>query len=378
MNEFSCKTYPPFELRVGGGLRSWNRNRSNGLELHGRVVAGNETLGGVSMKRKSRNLVNSHHIEANLTILKFVRQKGEAVSGFICRKPAIFDENVTCRLHDHHSSVRGELRSRFRVQASSASRPFALNPRIYCANLLFLIGLIISVSNPCLAEPEIVKVYTYHTHPPFITGENEGLTFDLAQYFSDESGQRFEFRVVSVSRPRLNKLIETPEAMIVPWVNPAWFKDIDETRYLWSNNSLLEDANGIISHVDRSLVYEEPSSIAGLIFGGIRGHRYTGIDDFIRHSKTTRRVDTDNHLSNFRKLSKGRIDVTLTPESAARYLMKDSEFANQLFLSPKPHSRYSRRVMVPQDRSDILAFIDKVLAASSGDESWSQMFMRYE
>lgn len=330
------------------------------------------------MQRNSQNLVNSIHFGGNPPNSKFVRQTGEAVSDFICKKPAICDEKTKSRPHHHHSSVQTEARSRLCLQVSSVSRLFASKHKIWCASLLFFIVIISSISHPSIAAPEIVIIYTYHTHPPFITGENEGLTFDLAQYFSDKSDQRFDFRVVSVSRPRLNKLIETSEAMIVPWVNPAWFKDNEETRYLWSKNSLMEDANGIISHMDRSLVYEEPSSIAGLVFGGIRGHRYTGIDDFISHSKTTRRVDTDNHLSNFLKLSKGRIDVTLTPESAARYLMKDSKIGDQLYLSPKPHSRYSRRVMVPNARIDILAFIDEVLDASQEDESWSQMFLRYE
>jgi len=246
------------------------------------------------------------------------------------------------------------------------------------AGLLLLVGLVLLAPNPLAAAPERVAVYTYHTHPPFITGEQEGLTFDLAKYLSEKSGGRFDFQVVSVSRPRLNEMIEGPDAMIVPWVNPAWFKDAEETRYHWSERPLMEDANGIISHRDRSLIYEGPSSLAGLIFGGIRGHIYTGIDDFIRNSETTRRVDADNHLANFKKLTKSRIGVTLTPESAARYLIKEHSFSEELYLSPEPHSRYSRRVMVPNGRSDIMAVINEVLAASRDDEAWSRMFERYQ
>lgn len=224
---------------------------------------------------------------------------------------------------------------------------------------------------------ETIGVLTYHTHPPFITGQKQGLTYDLADFLTRQSSGRFVFEVTPMSRPRLNKAIEQSEAAIVPWVNPAWFKDKAETRYLWSRRPLMEDANGIVSRQDARIDYDGPASLSGLTFGGIRGHVYTGIDPFIAQSNSTRRVDADNHLANFGKLKDGRIDVTLTPESAARYLIKEHGLEDILYISPKPHSSYQRRVMVPGGRTDLTAFVDELLSESSEDSEWHIIVERY-
>ncbi len=315
---------------------------------------------------------------ANPQPVKFVRHAGDAVSDFDREQSATWYDDERYR-HCHRSSPRPtDWNACQYAPLLSVFRATALRLRQCSAGLLLLVTLIFSTVNSLAAAPERVAMYTYHTHPPFITGKQEGLTLDLAKYLTEKSDGRFVFQVVSVSRPRLNMVLEKTDPIVVPWVNPVWFKDLDETRYLWSKNVLMEDANGIISHRDRSLIYEGPSSLSGLRFGGIRGHNYTGIDDFIRNSETTRRVNADNHVANFQKLKKGRIDVTLTPESAARYLIKEHSLSEDLYLSPKPHSRYSRRMMVPNARDDIMAFINEVLAASGDDEAWSQMFERYQ
>ncbi len=228
------------------------------------------------------------------------------------------------------------------------------------------------------AAVEDIPILTYHTHAPFIVTESEGLTYDFAEYLNSKAAGKYNFQVVPMSRPRLNKLIEKPDVFIVPWVNPVWFKDKSESRYLWSDRPVMEDGNAIISRSDRKLVYDGPASIGGLVFGGIHGHVYSGIDDFIDDSEVTRRVDTDNHFANFEKLRKKRIDVTLTPESAARFLIKQHELSDELYISPKPHTRYARRIMVLNNREDILSFINGVLAGSSSDSEWAALFDRYQ
>ena len=222
------------------------------------------------------------------------------------------------------------------------------------------------------AAAEKVTVLTYHTHPPFIVGAKQGLTYDLAAYLNDHSGDRYEFEVRSMSRPALNKLIEMPLAGIVPWVNPVWFMDQAETKYLWSTLELMRDGNAVVSRSDRRVVYDGPESLAGMTLGGIRGHMYEGIDAYIRDKKSLRRVDADRHLDNFQKLLEGRIDVTLTPESAAIYLIKREGLGDKLFVSPNPHSRYERRIFVTDHRKDIRNYIDKVLSGAAAQEDFRQ------
>ena len=228
-----------------------------------------------------------------------------------------------------------------------------------------------------LAAAEKVMVLTYHTHPPFIVGARQGLTHDLAAYLNEHSGGRYEFEVRSMSRPALNKSIEMPLVCIVPWVNPVWFKDQAETKYLWSTQVLMRDGNAVVSRSDRRVVYEGPASLAGMTLGGLRGHLYEGIDAYIRDKKSLRRVDADRHLDNFQKLLKGRIDVTLTPESAALYLIKREGPGAKLFISPNPHSRYERRFFVTDQREDIRKYINEALSGAAAQEEWSAILERY-
>lgn len=226
--------------------------------------------------------------------------------------------------------------------------------------------------------PQVIPVYTYHTHPPFITGTGRGLSYDLAAYFSAQSKGRFHFTVKPMSRARVNKMIAESKTGIVPWVNPAWFKDKQERKYMWSKGSLMEDGNGLISHQEGKVVYEGPQSLEGLIFGGVRGHAYVGIDDYRETGKTLRRVDAENHIDNFRKLVKQRIDVTITPLSGAEYLIKKEGLQDQLFISPTLHSQYKRRVMIINSQAEIGAFVDSLLEKMVADPHWLEIMNRYQ
>lgn len=240
-----------------------------------------------------------------------------------------------------------------------------------------LLALLLSIPGMARAAAKQIGLYTYHTHAPFIIDQKTGLSYDLAAYLSQKSNGRYVFKVVPMSRPRLNKMLEQGGDFLVPWVNPAWFKDRAERKYLWSRSVLMADANGIVSHKRLPITYLGPASLSGLVFGGIRGHNYTGIDDFIAASEASRRVDSDNHLTNFRKLMKGRIQVTLTPESAARYLIGEHGFGEELFLSPSPHSRYRRGLLSPKGNAAVMAYIDGLSAEFGNDPEWSRIRGRY-
>lgn len=226
------------------------------------------------------------------------------------------------------------------------------------------------------AEPQIVTLYTYHTHPPFITGTGEGLTFDLAAFLTDRSNGKFIFNVVLSSRPRINRLIESDRWGIVPWVNPKWFKDPDKSVYLWSERALMEDANAIISHKRKPINYKSAEALDGMTFGGIKGHKYTGIDDFISQGGNLRRLDAANHLDNLNKLLRGDIDVMLMPHSGALFSIAKHDFTQETYFSPTPHSRYDRRFLVINHRRNLRRLLDDILG-NFGDE-WSTIVARYE
>ncbi len=240
---------------------------------------------------------------------------------------------------------------------------------------LLLVLLVVAPGGRAAAEK--VMVFTYHTHPPFTVGAKRGLTSDLAAYLTGHSGGLYTFEVREMSRPALNKRIDMALAGMVPWVNPVWFKDQEESKYLWSAQALMHDGNAVISRSDRRVVYKGPASLGGMILGGLKGHLYAGIDDYIRETKSVRRVDTNRHLDNFRKLLKGRIDVTLTPKSAALYLIKREGLGDKLFVSPHLHSQYERRFFVTNQRQDIRAYIDQAFSGAAAQEEWNAILQRY-
>ena len=132
-----------------------------------------------------------------------------------------------------------------------------------------------------------------------------------------------------------------------------------------------------MSRSDRAIVYEGPESLSGMTMGGLKGHRYVGIDDYIQETNAIRRVDADRHLDNFRKLLRDRVEVTLTPESTALYLIAREGLTADLFLSPNPHSRYDRRLFVTGGRQDILDDIEKAFSGAAAKEAWRAVLNRY-
>ena len=175
-----------------------------------------------------------------------------------------------------------------------------------------------------------------------------------------------------MSRPRLNRLLEAGDRIAVPWVSPVWFGDADRTRYHWPDAVLMQDGNAIVSSMSRPITYDGPQSLEGLVFGGQRGHRYTGIDDFIEQSPTTRRINGDSHDANLDKLERGLVDVTLVPDSAVRNVIRARNLAKVLFISPTPHSSYARHMLVSGGDRQLNEFVDRALAELVANPAWGE------
>lgn len=221
-----------------------------------------------------------------------------------------------------------------------------------------------------VAAAETITLATYHTHPPFLIGAGEGLTHDLARELTERSAGAYRFEVEPMSRPRLNKQLEEGRRMVVPWVSPLWFGDAEEKRYGWVAESLMRDGNAIVSPVARPVDYTGPESLEGLRFGGQRGHRYVGIDDYILGSQTTRRIDADTHDDNLERLERGLIDVTLVPDSAVRYVIRSRGLGEVLYISPTPHTSYERRMLVSAPDPALLAYLEQALQELAADPGW--------
>lgn len=242
----------------------------------------------------------------------------------------------------------------------------------YCT--IFL--AILTVSLPSSAEPQNVNLYTYHTHPPFITGNDEGLSYDLAAFLSQKLNGTFSFKVVPASRSHIDRLAESDQWGVIPWADPKWFKDAKRSLYLWSERALMRDANAIISHIRKPVDYKNAQGLQGMTFGGIKDHRYSGIDEFISKGGDLRRLDALNHYDNFNKLLRGDIDVMLIPQSGAQFSISKENLDATLYISPTPHSSFERRLLVINHRRQLQQFLDNTLGES--EQEWSKIVSRYE
>jgi len=243
-------------------------------------------------------------------------------------------------------------------------------------SLLALMLVMCSVlSARVCAEPQQVEMYIYHTHPPFMVDGQSGLSFDLAAFLTKASAGKYEFKVVPASRARVNYLLKQNMPIVVPWVNPLWFGDKEQNRYLWSSEVLMQDVNAVLSHRDVSLIYYEPKSLDGLIFAGVRGHVYGGIDDHIANGGNVRRVDADSLRQNIYKILAGYADVTVMPRSMGLYTMAHHEKAEELYISFIPHSIYNRRILFHRQPTALRDFIDQTLRREQ--DAWHDLLEKY-
>ena len=244
--------------------------------------------------------------------------------------------------------------------------------RVLLVSLMVL--FIVSIIWGDVAE---IPVFTYHTHAPFIIGDQKGLSYDLADYLNVHSNGKYLFRVMPMSRARVDKMLKQEEAGIIPWVNPAWFQDLEEINYMWTHGILMEDGNAVVSNNQTKLDYDGPRSILNLRFGGIRGHNYEDINDLVDAGEIIR-VDAVNHIDNLRKLTKNRIDFTIVPLTGAQFLIETNNLSEDLFISAKLHSTYSRRIIISDRNSDLLEFLEPLIQNMSSDPSWQIILSDYK
>ncbi len=238
-------------------------------------------------------------------------------------------------------------------------------------------GFLAAVTSAKAEAPERIELLTYHTHEPFITGDHSGLTYDLADFLNAHGGEAYRFHVVPTSRPRIDRIVEQGKKRgVIPWVNPVWFKDPKRKIHLWSDVVLMWDGNAIISHQRRPVDYRGPEVLDGMVFGGIGGHVYAGIDDFIKDGGTLRRVNADNHAENIEKLRRGDIDAMLMPGSGARFTIRKAGLTEELYVSPSPHSTYDRRLLITQHDAALGRFLDDVLTRHGAE--WQAVVNAYQ
>lgn len=221
-----------------------------------------------------------------------------------------------------------------------------------------------------------LTLHTYHSTPPFVTGDGKGLTYELAEYMTRKSNGALTVKVSVLPRGRVDRAVQAADfGGAVPWVFPAWFKDKDRTRYLWSE-ALFPDENIIVSSPAKRIDYTGPDSLAGTRFAGVLGHAYAGIDDLVK-SGQIRRQDARNEESNLKKVAAGRADATLLPGSAADFLVPQLGIADRIHVSANPQSQYTRHLLLGKGSAELLRQVDAIVVEMKNDPAWQEILKKY-
>lgn len=225
------------------------------------------------------------------------------------------------------------------------------------------------------AHGETLRLYDYHQHPPFVTGETTGLSRDLVKYLNEKLGGEPRLELWLVNRARLALEMSDPGFDgLVSWVNPAWVGDPQREHYLWTF-SMMRDTNELISSLAKPVTYRGPDSLKELIFGGIEGYRYQGIDDAVARGDLVRH-DAKKVRTNFSLLIRGRIDVTLVPGSALAFFTHDA-YEGKLFVSPFAQSSYTRHLLLPKSRHELHTRLNDIAEQMGRDPKWLAILESY-
>lgn len=222
-----------------------------------------------------------------------------------------------------------------------------------------------------------LTLYTYHSTPPFVTGEGKGLTYELADYMTKKSQGALKVAVSVLPRARVDQAVQAADFNgAVPWVFPMWFKDKDKTTYLWSE-PLFKDANIIASPAAKKVEFSGPESLKGMSFGGVLGHKYAGIDDLVAAGQIDRQ-DAPNEETNLKKLAAGRIDATLLPDTSASFLVTQLGIADKIHVSANPHSSYTRHIFVAKSNPELHKQVNAIVGEMKNDPAWQEVLKKYK
>lgn len=240
--------------------------------------------------------------------------------------------------------------------------------------IVYLISILLCFERAFATEE--VQVLSYYTYPPFSTSDSTGLSYDFVSLLNQHSEGRYNFVLKHYPRKRIDLMLEEERKVVVLFVHWSWMKDKDRTKYLWTG-PILKDKNQIISHRDNPVNFDgTANSLHGHILGGIHGRQYKGLMASI-DSGFIVRVDVNSEEQNINKLELQRIDVMTIPQSMLNYFYIKDSLHSFVYISPVPHSTYSRHVLVPLKEKELHNFLNSFVLHLKNNKEWYKIKKKY-
>lgn len=224
----------------------------------------------------------------------------------------------------------------------------------------------------------LVPVYVYHQQPPYIIHfeKKTGLYFDFVKRLNALS-DHYNFEVTAIPRKRAERMLDNHSMDgILLGVNPKWFKDPKETKYLWSS-VVFNDRDEVVSLKANSIEFSGADSLAGMVIGGVRGFYYYGINELVTAEKA-KRVDTVSEPDLFTMLIKQRVDVTIISRLTFDYMVKSNNWQSNFYLSSTPHDVFERRILIPQNMANVFPHLQQTIHKLKTDDVWQKNISSYQ
>jgi len=222
-----------------------------------------------------------------------------------------------------------------------------------------------------------VDVYAYHLKPPFIVSNRHelGLYYDFSDYLNTKS-DKYHFETVFVPRKRIESMLkQTSLDGMLLGVNPIWFNDKVEKKYLWTSN-VYHDRDEFVSLAENPVDYNGADSLANIILGGVRGFYYYGIDELVSQGKINR-FDTIGEYELLQMLMLKRVDVGIVSRSTLNYLIKAKDWQSKFYTSKQPHDTYQRRILIPHHNKAIYDEVSPIINKLAEDPAWQKILEKY-
>ncbi|KLN62017.1 hypothetical protein WH96_00245 [Kiloniella spongiae] len=243
--------------------------------------------------------------------------------------------------------------------------------------LMFIVSLAFGILFPLkISLATEYQIYSYHNVPPFIVGENKGLSHDLVNYLNKHGAKKFQFKLSILPRKRLDNLLKANSDIIIPWVSPDWFGPDAKSRFEWTT-PLISDGNVYFSRKDRSIEVKSMGDLEDLLLGGVLGHRYARIDNEVAKGSFSR-MNAPHERNLIKMLVGKRVDIGIMAESSARYLVWEENLSEEIHFSTYKHSIFLRRFLISGYLPQAREFLDSMILKMKDDPEWNAIKSRYQ
>jgi polar amino acid transport system substrate-binding protein len=225
-------------------------------------------------------------------------------------------------------------------------------------------------------------LYTYHDKPPYylhaegaVETPTGGLYAELVNILNTRQ-KELQLQLAYLPRRRMDRDIDSGTLNgAVIGVSPLWFKDQQQTKYLWTV-PLMRDQDVIVVNKGSEFPYKHPRDLAGKTLSLARGYYFWGVTEMVGEGKVFAH-ETEGDANNFRMLLSHRVNATITSILTFRYYGSDPSIRDALTTLPVPHDQFERMILLPRKFEAQHKLLNRLLRDPEVSKAWLAALRKY-